>query len=550
MKLRNLRCRFLLRVALVATGVAGFVQGAGALPAIWTEHSALKCSEATPAPGGSSNGASVTMRLNAARNEWETGHLLVRPDAPLTNFSLTLGTLTYGNSTIAPQNTEVRLAHYVSYKVKNPATGAMEPASIADPMVPFTGSVNLAANRTQSFYVQVYVPAGTVAGTYRAPLTMKWNGGAPQTHYVDVKVWPSTLPEIPPMKTSFGITLAYVAAQHGVTTSSTTAQTLLDDYYEMALDYGMTPRSLPYALANAKAAKYLDDPRVTGFNVSHTNGDVYLTTATAFLKQNSARWKKAYFYPVDEPVTQEHYDALKSYATTIRNIAPDARIISPFFKRPNFAPEKTFFDEVGNLVNMYCPNTKHYTEDAAVSAEMTRAVELGRGEPWWYVCGHPTSPYTNLHIAQRGIEHRLLPWQMKQHNVTGLLYWSMTCWGGNTSYIGTDDPWTDLQTIKGIDPEVYGDGTLFYPGRRVGIAGPIPSVRMMQLRDGLEDYALLVMLEKFYGQVTTNALIADLSASMTSTTSNLALLDLRRTDILRLLQVGQPAGIDMHEWSN
>src|SRR5205814_7896009 len=57
------------------------------------------------------------------------------------------------------------------------------------------------------------------------------------------------------------------------------------------------------------------------------------------------------------------------------------------------------------------------------------------------------------------------------------------------------DPWTSQYNFGG-----NGDGTLFYPGTPAKIGGsteiPVESLRLKQIRDGMEDYELLAMAAK------------------------------------------------------
>ena len=51
------------------------------------------------------------------------------------------------------------------------------------------------------------------------------------------------------------------------------------------------------------------------------------------------------------------------------------------------------------------------------------------------------------------------------------------------------DTWSNPQTFK----QFNGEGVLFYPGTDAGIDGPVASMRLKSLRDGLEDYEYLVL---------------------------------------------------------
>ncbi len=69
-----------------------------------------------------------------------------------------------------------------------------------------------------------------------------------------------------------------------------------------------------------------------------------------------------------------------------------------------------------------------------------------------------------------GFAHRLIFTQMWRLGVTGLLYWSTTYWNPDPNS-GAANPWEDMATVKDINPSIYGDGSLLYPGQQVGIDG-------------------------------------------------------------------------------
>jgi len=72
-----------------------------------------------------------------------------------------------------------------------------------------------------------------------------------------------------------------------------------------------------------------------------------------------------------------------------------------------------------------------------------------------------------------------------KYGVTGYLHWGLNYWHG--------DALSDLEPDWGggsyLPP---GDSHIVYPGSR----GPLSSIRFEALRDGVEDYELLKMLQK------------------------------------------------------
>ena len=48
---------------------------------------------------------------------------------------------------------------------------------------------------------------------------------------------------------------------------------------------------------------------------------------------------------------------------------------------------------------------------------------------------------------------------------------------------------------------------LFYPGTDAGINGPIASVRLKNLRDGMEDYEYFILLKNLGGEDTVDEIV-------------------------------------------
>jgi hypothetical protein len=78
---------------------------------------------------------------------------------------------------------------------------------------------------------------------------------------------------------------------------------------------------------------------------------------------------------------------------------------------------------------------------------------------------------------------------------------------------------------------------LFYPGMDAGIEGPVGSVRLKNLRDGMEDYEYFVLLEKLGGKEVVDELVRNAVPTWGSWDENTGhLLERRRilaTEILR-----------------
>jgi hypothetical protein len=115
--------------------------------------------------------------------------------------------------------------------------------------------------------------------------------------------------------------------------------------------------------------------------------------------------------------------------------------------------------------------------------------EHARGnDTWWYPSITTWQPYPTLFIDELRPTPRALGWLAWRHDVDGFLYWSATHWHE------VDDPYRDPATYNETDTVGNGDGVLVYPGGPIGLPGtPVPSVRLLQLRDGIEDHDLLTL---------------------------------------------------------
>lgn len=119
------------------------------------------------------------------------------------------------------------------------------------------------------------------------------------------------------------------------------------------------------------------------------------------------------------------------------------------------------------------------------------------GELWVYTAEH--HGYASLHMEVPLLSERLQGWMMADWNVVGNLYWS----GGLMRiYTKISGQYIDYIQDYFDTPERYvgtnGEGFLIYPGRQYEIVGPLPSIRLNSLRDGLEEADLLYDLRDYY----------------------------------------------------
>jgi hypothetical protein len=197
---------------------------------------------------------------------------------------------------------------------------------------------------------------------------------------------------------------------------------------------------------------------------------------------------RAYVYGFDEsdpeffPTIREYFGAIKQrypqlHTMTTAHIPLDPTVLK------------------GLNVDWIVPLTSNYNFP---KAEECRRAGI---QVWSYVACDPREPFANFLADDPLIEGRVLWWQAWQQKMDGMLYWGANIWErrGNTGPLDlARGPLLDwgVTTGKPNDElwlqELHGDGLLLYPGKD----GPIGSIRLANLRDGLEDYEYLWMLGK------------------------------------------------------
>jgi hypothetical protein len=514
--------RFLWPIVCAALALPAVAQTTTSAPATKTEHAVWAAlstrkvfkddlpPDSTPA----------SLRLTAGRGEAESAQLVIRSSAASSIKAVEVSPLKADDGRTLPGGcVDLLRVVYVNlpeFKKDYP-----------DPLPPLTLPLDLRARENQPIWIRLTVPADAQAGNYRGQVALTFGDDSKISVPLLVTVWPIDIPRKPSMRTAFGLSDNWIALQHGVQTGSPEHQALHARYWECLVAHRISPYSIPVDVFSPEAGKYLGDERLSCFVIPYSDDEAQLRKTVDHLRANG--WlAKGYFYVVDEPKDAAQYDRLKEVCRKIHAIDPKLRIVSPFFCNAEFGEKKTAYELLVGHINIWCPNTQYFKPEPMAARK--RAGE----EPWWYVCCGPGEPYANFFVELAGMSHRMLMWQQKKFDVEGLLYWSTTYWNPAS----TKDPWADMATVKDINAKIYGDGSLLYPGKKVGVDGPVTSVRLEIIRDGLEDYEYLTQFEQRYGRDRAQQMIARVVTSMTEFERDPQALELLRAEIAGALTAG------------
>lgn len=389
-----------------------------------------------------------------------------------------------------------------------------------DALVPLSAKkLDIKKGIAQAMLVRFVTDKTVAGGDYEYVLRLVDQSGDIYTELtVTVHVWGFALPDTPTTKTECGILTGYIEKMHG----NKNTEELYIKYYEMLLDHKMSPYDLPYDVLDDRADKYMSDPRVTSFRLPYSYDDARMVAMYEKLKTNEEWFKKAYFYPIDEPGTVEAVDTAVAMCERINTLCPGIKTCVPMHRMVEYDAERDTIDVMSDAFTLWVP--KMFLMDSEDVLERMNEYMANGEEVWWYVCWEPANPYCNVLMDQLGVQHRMLFWQQVQHNVTGFLYWCTNYW----EYV---DPWEDPATVKNLSDTVYGDGMLLYNGNKVGIDGPCSSLRLVTICDGLEDADMLNIAKELFGEEWVNEKIATLSTSLTKYSRSSAALEQMRLEI-------------------
>ena len=361
-----------------------------------------------------------------------------------------------------------------------------------DPLPPLQESFTVPARFNQPVWIKVSIPEYCPSGLYQGTLLVSAQGIA--THHIPLRihVWPFNLPVTPHLRTAFGISYPEVLRAHESQGESHKAL-LQQRYYEILVDHRLSPYYTPTSVASAESIRYLRDPRVTSFQANR--GDIDFLVAHGLLC-------KALFYPVDEPRKEEDYERLIEAGKQIHQKNPIARIVTPLRRRPSFEDP---VELLAGTTWVWCPHISTYDSDRQLRKRFEERRDLGE-EIWVYVSG-PGGDYCNFFVHQKGILHRLLFWQLWRYHLDGLLYWDTTYWKK------VSDPWKDMATW--FDDRSFGNGSLLYPGKKVGLDEPVSSQRLECILAGMQDIEYFELLSQTVGEDMVQQIIAEMVTDFT-----------------------------------
>ncbi len=512
---------------------------------VWTVKPTQRVLREDPA------GRGTAVSLSAARNEWEGFQILMRCDAPVKDVQLKAGSFT---GTDGKPLEGVRSVLYRQHQLylADPTirNDAFKPGWYPDPLIPVvhpqTGKplrgarfsampFDVPAEQTHGFWVDVYVPAQAKAGQYRAKFRVTAAEGQSVEVPVTLNVWDFELPATPAMYTALGSPAermrAFYAKQEKAgklkppgdwsAVEGQVAQMLSEHRINATPAPGaLLPEAQPdgtYRIAREQIKafrEFVDRYHINAYPIGHARSVVKDPDAERpKLQAWLAAWDRAiaeldraqvvfYMYLKDEPNDEEAYRYVQKWGRAIRATKTAVKML---VVEQTWTQNEQWGDLYG-AVDIWCPLFSLFKEESAVKRQA-----LGE-MVWTYtaLCQRDKTPW--WHIDYPLLNYRVPAWIAWRYRIRGLLYW-----GGMVHWSGVEDPWSDPKTLdrrnRGKGQLYNGEGTIVYPGRDVGYEGIAPSLRLKALRDSVEDYEYLALLERMGKATEAQKIILPLAGS-------------------------------------
>ena len=486
------------------------------------------------------------INIRLAKNETECAQFFLKPQKKISSYKVTVGALTGKSGTIPSENVKLYKQSYIEVTV--PKNTAFPVGWYPDALIPLEkvtekGENYIEAGDNQGFVLSVKTDKNTVAGIYSSTLTVSADG----INYdfpVTVEVWDFSVPDEVHTQSSFFTRRDWLAFGELDNTIE-----MEKKYFDYFLDHRISSLYLPSELNNldcfiASLKEYYDNPKFSAYMIPHRTKTIYNYTTgqyetdvdydvlTQYIDRLVAEsvsdgvdyFTKAYYYIydlIDEPQLNGKMDIVNGICQRIEECG-ESVIRKHEAENVGYFDGTTIKESIRNIPNLvttnyderltandWCPTVDQfsYAENRQIYAN-----EQDKGKTvWWYTCMVPINPYPTYHINDNLLSSRIMSWMQMQYNISGNLYYS------TNMYPFIDERGDNVQkdyyqTPIRLPGVTNGDGFLVYPGRPYGIDGPVGTMRLESIRDGLEDYEYLWLVKQKYAELADYYGLTELSA--------------------------------------
>ncbi len=424
-------------------------------------------------------------------------------------------------------------AHYTEVAEPSQSPGpSLGPGAYPDALVPFElpgfgAPFAIAAGRTQGVWVDVAIDPGAPPGRHPARVLVREADGPPRVLRLELEVFDFALPAVP----SFRINVAtydHGKGGHAINSGfghrfdvwSPAFRAIEQRFYRMARAHRHTLHARHYdlpvraqegelaidwtrfdarfgalfdgsAFADGLPLDYWEidlrhnlPPERFGGPASEAWGRAAAAYARSFAEHFRERgWARTRLvaFPVDEPSTEGAFAEAELVGRALRASAPGIAFRIDLYK----ALSRPLIERFAPLVDIWAVQGSYFR---GLLPELLAL--RARGAQVWFYQGSAPAVGPEILDAE-GVALRTWGWIGWRYGLDAADLWECCKWQL------TPDIWTDPRNNPWPS---NGAGVLYYPGARVGLDGPIPSLRLKVLRRGQQDYEYLALAERRAGR--------------------------------------------------
>jgi len=367
-----------------------------------------------------------------------------------------------------------------------------------DPILDFLGPVGIAEGDVQTFWIRIRASRTQAPGVYRGKIQVAAGCSGvkprnnPLTFGLTVQVRSFCLPEHTPLPTAitFSERKAQMGGEENWPQMKYEYADFLADYY---IDYDSLYRGGPpdYEIIQ----RLHDQGRLVAFNLGNvfnagTKAEGFEQAIAQTIERLRPAYEKAkelglleyaYIYGFDER-PKEQFALLEESAQALRKAFPEVLLMTTSYDH------SYGLESVVQTIDAWCPLTARFDPEKAAQAR-------AQGKKvWWYICCGPHNPHANWFVEYAAIEARLLMGAMTAKcRPDGFLYYALSIWNDNKPI--SSGPFTEWNPVSWTT--YHGDGSLLCSGPG---GKPVPTIRLENYRDGMEDFAYVCILEEIIRQ--------------------------------------------------
>lgn len=447
----------------------------------------------------------ASYKISAAGNESEAFQIAVLPlSGQLDNVHLEIGDLVLKNNPeikISRDNLVWNVVDYIR-TAESWSPGDRIGWWWPDILAP-AKTVSVAPGTIQPFWVTVNVPADAPAGVYEGIITVRaGENDPPQDVKLSLRKYDFSLPVTSKLYTMFNFCPATWQKWYHPEAENTGKLSREENYmiYDFLLDRRITPIDY-YGKANWPAPEdlqYIADRGANVIAVANAGAGWDYQEQLKHLDEYDQRyqaWKNLknfnglpVIYGCDEMdivCKEEPEPLIKEIFKPYQDRYPEALVTSANPYNPA---------HIGTF-DIWVPTTYQLDDYTPIKRRA-----MAGDHVFAYVCLGPGKPYSNFFVDFPAMDCRILFWEYYRSGLSGILYYALNLYILDPAFGKPDAPrWPDApwHTVTFTN----GDGYLIYPGPD---GKPWSSIRLEVIRNGIEDFDYLKLLEELTNRAALN----------------------------------------------